>query len=305
MAKYRQLYTDFWNDGFVMDLTPEEKYFYLYLMTNPHAAQCGIYELPKRIIETQTGYNRETVDKLLGRFAEYKKIHYCDETKEIMIINWTKFNQPSSPNAIKCVNRELKSVKNKKFISILYDQCNNLNLNLDKLFCGMENLVINSYKVNGEEDPNNADIALDLKETDKENEDYRIEEDLKSSEQNINDVIDIFRNNIHALTPMEYKKIIKWGKDYNCNVIVLAIEEAVNRNVKNIRYIEKILENWKAQGVNTPEEVKVYRQIWENRKRNKADTFNYDGQRQYDYDDLEKKLLGWDKEEKRDSTEKG
>ena len=32
MAKYRQLHTDFWNDGFVLDLTPEEKYFYIYLM---------------------------------------------------------------------------------------------------------------------------------------------------------------------------------------------------------------------------------------------------------------------------------
>lgn len=295
MAKYRQLHTDFWNDGFVMDLTPEEKYFYLYLMTNPHAAQCGIYELPKRIIETQTGYNRETVDKLLSRFAEYKKIHYCDETKEIIIINWIKFNQPSSPNAIKCVNRELKSVKNKKFISILYDLCNNLNLDLDKLFHGMEDLVINLSKVKSEK----VEKELDLKETGKENEDYNIEKDLKSSEQNINDVIDIFKDNIHTLTPMEYKKIIKWGKDYNCNVIVLAIEEAVNRNVKNIRYIEKILENWKAQGVNTPEEVRAYRQEWENRKRNKTDSFNYDGQRQYDYDDLEKKLLGWDKEEEK------
>ena len=32
MAKYRQLYTEFWSDSFVLELTPEEKYFYLYLM---------------------------------------------------------------------------------------------------------------------------------------------------------------------------------------------------------------------------------------------------------------------------------
>ncbi|MEH7458486.1 replication protein, partial [Bacillus sp. JJ1127] len=34
MAKFRQVHVDFWQDGFVLDLTPEEKYFFLYLMTN-------------------------------------------------------------------------------------------------------------------------------------------------------------------------------------------------------------------------------------------------------------------------------
>ncbi len=73
MAKYRQLYTEFWKDGFVVELEPEEKYFYLYLLTNVNTSQCGIYELPKKIIENETGYNRETVDNLIKKFEEYKK----------------------------------------------------------------------------------------------------------------------------------------------------------------------------------------------------------------------------------------
>lgn len=81
MAKYRQVHTTFWDDAFVLDLTPEEKYFYLYLMTNNKTTQCGIYELPKRVIEMHTGYNRETVDKLLQRFVDYEKIIYNDKTK--------------------------------------------------------------------------------------------------------------------------------------------------------------------------------------------------------------------------------
>ena len=52
MAVYRHIHIDYWQDGFVLDLTPEEKYFYIYLMTNSKTSQCGIYELPKRIIET-------------------------------------------------------------------------------------------------------------------------------------------------------------------------------------------------------------------------------------------------------------
>ena len=52
MAVYRHIHINYWQDGFVLDLTPEEKYFYIYLMTNSKTSQCGIYELHRRIIET-------------------------------------------------------------------------------------------------------------------------------------------------------------------------------------------------------------------------------------------------------------
>jgi uncharacterized phage protein (TIGR02220 family) len=116
MAKYRQVHTTFWGDAFVLDLTPEEKYFYLYLMTNDRTTQCGIYELPKRVIEMHTGYNRETVEKLLQRFEDYEKIEYNDKTKEIMMKNWAKYNFINSPKVKSCIAKELESVKNQDFV---------------------------------------------------------------------------------------------------------------------------------------------------------------------------------------------
>lgn len=50
MAKYRAIQVDFWEDGFVLDLTPEEKYFYLYLLSNSRTTQCGC----KRISSNKT-----------------------------------------------------------------------------------------------------------------------------------------------------------------------------------------------------------------------------------------------------------
>ncbi|MCS4522758.1 hypothetical protein JTS97_17285 [Clostridium botulinum] len=137
MAKYRQLHTQFWSDGFVLDLTPEEKYFYLYLMSNTKTSQCGVYELPLRVIEMETGYNRETVIKLIKRFIDYKKIKYDEETKEIMIFNWVKYNVPNNINSIKCINKELKNIKNKEFIKILYLKYCELQLDIEKLFDGI------------------------------------------------------------------------------------------------------------------------------------------------------------------------
>jgi hypothetical protein len=111
VAVYRQIYITFWQDQFVLDLTPEEKYFYIYLMTNSKTTQCGCYEMPKKIMELETGYNRETVDKLLGRFIDYGKIEYDDTTGEVLLLNWLKYNPINNINIEKCVNKELLLIK--------------------------------------------------------------------------------------------------------------------------------------------------------------------------------------------------
>ena len=123
MAIYRQIHITFWQDPFILELSPEEKYFYLYLMTNSKTSQCGIYELPKKVMQLETGYNDETVDKLLKRFIDYGKILYDQETKEIMILNWLKHNMNTSPKVKSRIKKELKDVKNKEFLSLFHTVC--------------------------------------------------------------------------------------------------------------------------------------------------------------------------------------
>jgi len=120
MATYRQVHVSFWHDSFVIDLTPEDKFFMLYLLTNPHTTQVGIYELPIKLIETETGYNRETVEKLLERFDGYGKIKYSKETREIVIINWLKYNFIDSSKVKVRMEKDLENVKNKKLIPYAY-----------------------------------------------------------------------------------------------------------------------------------------------------------------------------------------
>ena len=46
MASYRNISMDFWTDSKVVDdFTPEDRYIYLYCMTNPHTNLCGCYEV--------------------------------------------------------------------------------------------------------------------------------------------------------------------------------------------------------------------------------------------------------------------
>lgn len=120
MATFRKIHTIFWSDPFVQSLSPERKYFYLYLLTNEKTRQCGIYEISKGQISYDTGYNIDTVSILLKYFIEAKKIAYSLNTSEIAIKNWNKYNDNSSPKVQTLVKQELARVKNSLLIEYLY-----------------------------------------------------------------------------------------------------------------------------------------------------------------------------------------
>ena len=104
----------------MQELTPEQRYFYLFLLTNDKTKQCGIYEITKRQICYDTGYNIDTVSKLLQYFISSDKIRYNPETNELAIKNWRKYNESSSPKVQSCINQELSTIKDKTLIEYLY-----------------------------------------------------------------------------------------------------------------------------------------------------------------------------------------
>lgn len=117
MATYRNVQMSFWTDAKVIDdFTPEDKYFYLYLMTNPHTSLCGCYELSLSQIASETGYSKETVVKLIRRFMEvHDLIRYDFTTKEIIILNWHKYNWLGSDKTMIAVQKGIDAVKNEIF----------------------------------------------------------------------------------------------------------------------------------------------------------------------------------------------
>lgn len=79
----------FWEDPQVIDhFSIEDRYFYLYLLTNPNTTQLGIYTLPIKTISDKTGFSREVVLTLLDRFQEkLQVIRYSKKTQEIAVLN--------------------------------------------------------------------------------------------------------------------------------------------------------------------------------------------------------------------------
>lgn len=125
MAAFRQISTQFWSDPKVQDeMSPEDRYFYLYLMTNPHTNSVGCYEVSKRQMSNETGYTIETIEKLLSRMnTVHDVIMYENETKEVLLKNWYKYNWFRSPKFEKRVVLDLDAVKAKRFREYLDTVC--------------------------------------------------------------------------------------------------------------------------------------------------------------------------------------
>lgn len=114
MAIYRNISLSFWEDNKVVDdFTPEDRYFYLYLLTNPHTNLIGCYEISIRQMSHETGYSQKIVEKLLDRMENlHNVIIYSRETKEIFIKNWCKYNWTKSEKLLKNVENVSKYIKN-------------------------------------------------------------------------------------------------------------------------------------------------------------------------------------------------
>lgn len=113
MAEYRYIHTRFWEDPDMLELSRDEKYFYLYLLTNPKSSQCGISEFPLKIVKAHTGFSEEELLKMIDVFENrLKKIRYNPETKEIAIKNSGKYNYLANNAKVKKhINSEFKKVK--------------------------------------------------------------------------------------------------------------------------------------------------------------------------------------------------
>lgn len=120
MAIFRKVHVTFWRDEFVEGLTPEQKFFYLYLLTNDRTTQCGIYEITTKQMCYDTGYNEDTIKKLISFFIDIGKIKYSVSTKEMALKNWGKYNDSNSPKVRSCIEKELLKVKDRVLIQYIY-----------------------------------------------------------------------------------------------------------------------------------------------------------------------------------------
>lgn len=169
MAIYRTLYTKFWEDDKILDeMSMEEKFFYIYLLTNPRVKQCGCYEISFQQIFLQTNISKENAKKIIERFEkELNLVKYSKNTKEILLLNFYKYNWTPSHLIKACIKKELNEVKEPVFIEYI------------------KKMIEYKYPID------RVSIPLGEKEKEKEN---------KNKKENINNINNSERENINTPT---------------------------------------------------------------------------------------------------------
>ena len=127
MGIKRVVDTSFWTDGKVDEFSPEDKYFMLYLLTNPFCKQLGIYEISVKQAAFQMGYSVDAVIVLLDRFeSKYGMIKFSKETNEIAIINFLRHSVIKGGKPVEdCIRQDMAKVKNKRLIDFVFSRLSN------------------------------------------------------------------------------------------------------------------------------------------------------------------------------------
>ena len=137
----------FWTDNKVDEFSPEDKFFMLYLLTNPFTTQLGIYEISIKQAAFQMGYSIDAFNVLLDRFeTKYHMIVYSKETGEIAIKNFLRHSVMKGGKPVEdCIKRDMSKVKNRKLIDYVFDSISDK----DDLNITVKN-IISQYQIENE-----------------------------------------------------------------------------------------------------------------------------------------------------------
>ncbi|TBX90822.1 DnaD domain protein [Bacillus cereus] len=249
MAVYRPVQVSFWQDAKVIEeMTPEDKLFNLYLLTNPCTTQIGVYQITKKQMAFDLGYSMESVNALLDRFENHHKlVKYNSETRELAIVNWGKYNLNRGGKPIEdCVRKELDGVSDISLVRLVTPKVKNDKIRvIFEEFLAVNDTCHDTSTISGQ------------KEKEKEKEKQQQEERAGAKEVVEVNPISFYEQNFGFITPFIADGIHGWIDDLNAELVVKAMEIALEKNTRNMNYVNTILRDWHLKGLKTVADVEA------------------------------------------------
>ena len=282
MSTFRKIYTKFWKDGKVIEeLTPEDKFFFIYLLTNPATTQIGIYQITKKQMSFELGYSIETINSLMDRFENHHKlIKYNSHTREIGIKHWGRYNlDRGGKPMIDCIKKELQSVSDISLIKYVSENIKrgdieelfidflnkNDNLKSNEEF---ESKDITKDKFNYDDTYNESyndtwgtsrqvKVKDKVKVKEEEKEEVKDKEkDIKNS--NIGKYAKLYEQNIGLINGVAYEWLSTISEEIDIKLFKKAIEIATDRGKCSKGYIGGIIRQWLNNNIKTYDALKAY-----------------------------------------------
>jgi uncharacterized phage protein (TIGR02220 family) len=128
----RNIDTEMWSDPkFTDDFTPEDKYFWLFLLTTRYGNISGCFEVTYKQIAREMGYSDDSIKNLVYRFSIlHGLITHDEKTNEILIHNWYKYNWNKSPLVEKNIMKFISQIKSsllREMVTEMYEKYKNGN----------------------------------------------------------------------------------------------------------------------------------------------------------------------------------
>lgn len=222
-----------------------------------------LYTEQKEVIDKLSDEQAGKLIKAIYEYVETGQMPKLDALLEIVII---PFKQNIDRNANKYEETKKKRSEAGKIGAEVKKQMKakqaNANFAKSKQANQADNVNDNDNVNVNENDNNNNDVVSD------------------SCVDGLQEVIDFYSNNIGFLNPYGLKILESYVEDMSSELVIYAMQIAVENNKKTISYIKAILNNWAKANIKTLEEAKR-----ENKK--KVNTDKQIEQRNYTEDEFE------------------
>lgn len=297
---YSKIESRFWQDEKIRTLSTEAKLIFLYLLSCPHRNMLGLFYLPIAYVSHDLGMPFETLSKGFQELLDKGLISLDNDNHMVFIRHFLRYNPLENKNQVKGAINKLKELPNTPLLAELYEfvktelkpQKAHYNLllaelekrlgkGLDKGFERVSKGFKKGSETHSKQETETVTETVTETETvtvteeeiiiaaEEEKSDEKFDKNSKQQQQ-LQQLYEIFSYNIHPPTPIEIQKLQSWLGDVEIDVIILAIEEAVKVNKRNLKYIEAILKNWKSQGCKTKADVEAYLRDWRDERNKKT-----------------------------------
>lgn len=251
MAIYRQVHTTIWQDGWISTLPPNEKLLWFYILTNAKTTQSGVYEFLPRYACFETGLSQEEVNEALRNFTKTGRVHYSEDTNEIMIVNWLKYNSARSPKVAKVIDKEIESIKSDEFKQKVIMIAQHYEYPI-RAKMSSENTAPIPY-------PYSTDT---ISQPEPEPEPEHNQNHHQNQKQNApvdvaDDPYQIYQECFGMLNSINSQNIAMWVKDFGSNDLVIEAMERAAKNNKQYTYAEGIMKNWDKKNIKTMAQVEA------------------------------------------------
>lgn len=224
--------TGFWTDPFVVKLPFEAKGLFLYLWTNDHCNQAGLYEIAPETIASETKLPEDILPDLFSRLEP--KVKWYPEQNLVWVRNFIK-RQSKSPKFLIAVAKSLTTIHNNGAISELLEY-NSKRYSIS---------IPYPYHTDTVAIPSSAGADLICSSA---GADAVKGERIQRGEENLAVISKAYEENIGIITPMIAEKLKDMAGRYPAEWFKDAVAEAVKSNVRKLSYVESILKRWATEG---------------------------------------------------------